>query len=155
MQEKTSSKTVTQLLQKEFRRLSRRENQIRGLSAFPDGFSLLLWKARVTGVAGTAYEGLKYQLSIHFTDKYPYEAPKVKFVTKCYHPNVDEDGSICLDILKEKWSAVYNISTILLSIQALLGDPNPASPLNPGAAELWNSNRVSYAAMVKKYHATK
>jgi len=42
-----------------------------------------------------------------------------------------------LDILKENWSAVYNIHTILLSIQSLLSEPNPDSPLNQHAASLW------------------
>lgn len=46
------------------------------------------------------YESLSYKLSVSFSDKYPYEAPTVKFVTACFHPNVDTAGNICLDILK-------------------------------------------------------
>jgi len=53
--------------------------------------------------------------------EYPFKAPEVKFVTPCYHPNVDQHGNICLDILKEKWSAAYSVRTLLLSIQSLLG----------------------------------
>ena len=67
------------------------------------------------------YEGLTFKLSLKFPTSYPYEAPQVTFVTPCFHPNVDQYGNICLDILKEKWSAVYNVRTILLSIQSLLG----------------------------------
>jgi ubiquitin-conjugating enzyme E2 C len=52
---------------------------------------------------------------------------------------VDTHGNICLDILKEKWSAVYNVQTILLSIQSLLGEPNNDSPLNGQAAQLWDN----------------
>ena len=52
---------------------------------------------------------------------YPFKAPEVKFVTPCFHPNVDQYGNICLDILKEKWSAAYSVRTVLLSIQSLLG----------------------------------
>ncbi|XP_050644233.1 ubiquitin-conjugating enzyme E2 C-like isoform X3 [Macaca thibetana thibetana] len=48
-------------------------------------------------------------------------------------------GSICLDILKDKWSALYDVRTILLSIQSLLGKPNIDSPLNTHAAELWKN----------------
>ena len=47
-----------------------------------------------------------------------------------YHPNIDMSGNICLDILKEEWSAVYNVQTILLSVQSMLAEPNPKSPLN-------------------------
>jgi len=68
------------------------------------------------------YEGLTFKLSLKFPTGYPYEAPAVTFnPPSCFHPNVDQYGNICLDILKEKWSAVYNVRTILLSIQSLLG----------------------------------
>ena len=67
------------------------------------------------------YEGLRYKLSLEFPSGYPYKAPRVKFVTPCFHPNVDEQGFICLDILKDKWSAQYDVRSILLSIQSLLG----------------------------------
>ena len=84
----------------------------------------------------TVYEGATYKLSLKFPQNYPYAAPTVKFETPCFHPNVDQHGNICLDILKEEWSAIYNVSTILISIQSLLGEPNNASPLNPYAAQV-------------------
>ena len=109
---------------------------LQGISAFPSDDSILQWSAQVTGVKGTAYEELTYQLSIEFSSSYPLTSPTVKFVTPIFHPNVDSHGNICLDILKEEWSACYNVSTILLSIQSLLGEPNPDSPLNAIAADL-------------------
>ena len=98
------------------------------------------------------YESLSYKLSVSFSDKYPYEAPTVKFVTACFHPNVDHYGEICLDILKDKWSAVYNVRTILLSIQSLLGEPNNESPLNGYAAALWANQDEYKKVLQKKYH---
>ena len=65
------------------------------------------------------------------------EPPKVRFLTKIYHPNVDLLGRICLDILKDKWSPALQIRTVLLSIQALLSSPNPDDPLNNEAAKRW------------------
>lgn len=107
------------------------------VSAFPDGDNLFSWVANISGGSGTVYDGLSYKLSLSFPSHYPYVPPTVKFVTPCYHPNVDTHGNICLDILKEKWSALYDVRTILLSIQSLLAEPNNDSPLNLEAAELW------------------
>lgn len=57
--------------------------------------------------------------------------PKVRFLTKIYHPNIDKLGRICLDILKDKWSPALQIRTVLLSIQALLSAPNPVRSETP------------------------
>jgi ubiquitin-conjugating enzyme E2 C len=71
-----------------------------------------------------------------------YTAPTVTFITKCFHPNVDLNGALCLDILKEKWSALYDVRTILISIQSLLGEPNNESPLNSQAATMWPDQKA-------------
>ena len=60
----------------------------------------------------------------------------MRFESQCFHPNVDQNGNICLDILKEKWSAAYSVRTVLLSIQSLLGEPNNDSPLDAYAAKV-------------------
>lgn len=70
------------------------------VTAFPDGDNLFHWVATITGGPGTAYAGLSYRLSLTFPSRYPYTPPVVKFLTSCYHPNVDNHGNICLDILK-------------------------------------------------------
>ncbi|KAL3580039.1 hypothetical protein D5086_017874 [Populus alba] len=80
-----------------------------------------------------------------------FKPPKVKFETSCFHPNVDVYGNICLDILQDKWSSAYDVRTILLSIQSLLGEPNISSPLNTQAAQLW-SNQEEYRKMVEKLY---
>jgi len=107
--------------------------------------------ATIVGGKGTAYEGLKFKLSLTFPSRYPYTPPIVKFVTHCYHPNVDNHGNICLDILKEKWSALYDVRTILLSIQSLLAEPNNESPLNVDAAELWENQAEYKIVLMQKY----
>ncbi|XP_032827163.1 ubiquitin-conjugating enzyme E2 C [Petromyzon marinus] len=124
------------------------------VSAFPDGENLFRWIGTITGPKGTVYDGLRYKLSLEFPSGYPYNAPSVHFVTPCYHPNVDLQGNICLDILKEKWSALYDVRTILLSIQSLLGEPNNESPLNVHAAQLW-PNQDEYKQYLLKQYETK
>ncbi|RGB37121.1 ubiquitin-conjugating enzyme/RWD-like protein [Rhizophagus diaphanus] len=108
-----------------------------GVSAFPDTDNLFNWVGSIVGPEETIYEGLTYKITMKFPSDYPFSAPCVQFQTHCYHPNVDENGNICLDILKDKWSAIYNVTSILVSLQSLLGEPNIDSPLNTEAAELW------------------
>jgi len=124
-----------------------------GVSAFPDGDSLLAWRGTIEGPPGSAYEGLTYKLSLGFPADYPFKAPLVLFETPCFHPNVDARGNICLDILKEAWSAAYSVRTVLLSVQALLGEPNNESPLNVAAARLWPDAAAYKSVLLKKYEA--
>ena len=98
----------------------------------------------------TAWEDGTFKLSLEFTEEYPNKAPVVKFITKMFHPNIYADGSICLDILQNQWSPIYDISAILTSIQSLLCDPNPASPANSEAARLYQENRREYERKVKE-----
>ena len=121
---KTKSKSIqqsaTKRLQQELMQLMM--NSDKDASAFPEGDNLFEWIGTIKGSKGTVYEGLIYKLSLKFPADYPYSAPTIKFTTPCFHPNVDTYGNICLDILKEKWSAAYSISTILVSLRSLLGN---------------------------------
>jgi ubiquitin-conjugating enzyme E2 C len=121
------------------------------VSAFPEGDNLFEWAATIKGSAATAYEGLTFKIKLRFPPDYPFAAPTVTFVTPCFHPNVDGAGNICLDILKDKWSAAYSVATILLSLQSLLGEPNNASPLNGQAAQMWDDQAEFRRQVVKKY----
>lgn len=74
---------------------------------------------------------------------------KVRFLSKIFHPNVYGDGKICLDILQNQWSPIYDIVAILTSIQSLLSDPNPASPANSEASTLFEADRREYNRRVR------
>lgn len=81
--------------------------------------------------------GGKFNLELFLPDDYPMCPPRIRFLTRIYHPNIDRLGRICLDVLKNNWSPALQIRTILLSIQALLGAPNPEDPLNEAVAKQW------------------
>ncbi|KAL8832781.1 MAG: hypothetical protein Q9191_000053 [Dirinaria sp. TL-2023a] len=143
--------SVTKRLQTELMQLMMSSTP--GVSAFPDDpNNLLAWTATIAGPADTPYANLTLKLSFEFPNNYPYAPPTVLFKTPIYHPNVDFSGRICLDILKDKWSAVYNVSSVLLSLQSLLGEPNNASPLNGQAAELWDSDPAEFKRLVLARH---
>lgn len=85
-----------------------------------------------------------------FDEEYPTKPPVVKFVSKMFHPNVYADGALCLDILNNRWSPTYDVAAILTSIQSLLHDPNPDSPANGVAAQLYSENRREYTRRVRE-----
>ena len=141
--------SVTKRLQSELMKLMMSGDQ--NATAFPQGDNLFEWVGTITGAPGTVYEGLTYKLSLHFPSDYPFHAPTIKFTTPIFHPNVDTHGNICLDILKDKWSAAYSVETILVSLRSLLGEPNNDSPLNGYAAQLWDSQDEFKAVCHQKY----
>jgi ubiquitin-conjugating enzyme E2 A len=121
-----------------------------GVNGAPLDNDIMKWQAVIFGPDDTAGEDGTFKLHLEFTEEYPNKAPVVKFLTKMYHPNIYADGSICLDILQNQWSPIYDISAILTSIQSLLCDPNPASPANSEAARLYQENRREYERKVKE-----
>ena len=106
-------------------------------SAGPIGEDIFKWEATIIGPTETVYEGGVFKLLIHFSDRYPFKPPKIRFLTRIYHPNINSSGGICLDILKDQWSPALTISKVLLSICSLLSDPNPNDPLDIDIANLY------------------
>eukprot|EP00700_Malawimonas_jakobiformis_P001351 EC721195.1.p1 GENE.EC721195.1~~EC721195.1.p1 ORF type:complete len:148 (+),score=5.22 EC721195.1:80-523(+) len=120
-------------------------------SAGPVNDDLFHWQATIVGPPDSPFSGGVFFLDIHFPTDYPFRPPKVQFVTKIYHPNINSNGSICLDILRDQWSPALTISKVLLSICSLLTDPNPDDPLVPEIAHLYKGNRASYEANARDW----
>ncbi len=109
-----------------------------------------MWQAIIFGPDETPWEGGIFKLHVEFHEEYPNKPPAVKFLTPMFHPNIYSDGKICLDILQNQWSPIYDIAAILASIQSLLSDPNPASPANAAAAQLYDRDRREYNQKVRE-----
>ncbi|XP_047681507.1 ubiquitin-conjugating enzyme E2 D1 isoform X2 [Prionailurus viverrinus] len=110
-------------------------------SAGPVGDDLFHWQATIMGPPDSAYQGGVFFLTVHFPTDYPFKPPKIAFTTKIYHPNINSNGSICLDILRSQWSPALTVSKVLLSICSLLCDPNPDDPLVPDIAQIYKSDK--------------
>jgi len=120
-------------------------------SAGPVGDDLFLWQATIMGPQDSPFQNGIYFLNIQFPTDYPFRPPKVNFVTRIYHPNINANGSICLDILKDQWSPALTISKVLLSICSLLTDPNPDDPLVPDIAHIYKTDRARYEATAREW----
>ncbi|CAE6406377.1 unnamed protein product [Rhizoctonia solani] len=114
------------------------------------------------------YKDAEFKFSFSINTNYPHEPPKVKCIPKIYHPNVDLEGNVCLNILREDWKPVLNLNSIMVGLQYLFLEPNADDPLNKGsllyhsqclgvdvygiseAAEELRKNRDAFIANVKR-----
>ncbi|XP_075870860.1 ubiquitin-conjugating enzyme E2Na [Nelusetta ayraudi] len=129
---------LSRRIQKETLRLVK--DPVQGIRVVPDESNGRYFHVVISGPEDSPFEGGRFKLELFLPVEYPMAAPKVRFITRIYHPNVDKLGRICLDILKDKWSPALQIRTVLLSIQALLSAPNPDDPLANDVAQLWKTD---------------
>ena len=128
------------------------DNISENISAGPvNDKDLTKWTAVIIGPTKTPYEGGIFNLSIDITAEYPFKPPKVTFVTPIYHPNINSNGAICLDILKNNWSPALSLQKVLLSICVLMSTPNPDDPLVPDVAKIYKESRVAFDKTAREY----
>ncbi|KAM7411831.1 hypothetical protein PAMA_021689 [Pampus argenteus] len=112
-------------------------------------------RAQIVGGTGTPYEGGLFSLEIKVPERYPFEPPKMRFLTPIYHPNIDNSGRICHDALKlppkGAWKPSLNISTVLTSIQLLMAEPNPDDPLMADISSEFKYNNQLFMQTAKKW----
>ena len=115
------------------------------------GDNIYDWEVVLNGPDDTLYAGYSYILHVVIPDDYPISAPNVKFITPIKHVNVNENGNICLDILKNEWSSTLSINSIIISIAVLLGEPNHEDPFNSDLEKLYKKNVKEYEETIKDY----
>jgi len=143
-------------IQREFKEVVRSEevskNNIK-VELVDGSFSKL--KGEIMGPPDTPYEAGKFFLDIVIPETYPFNPPKVKFLTKIWHPNISSvTGAICLDILKDQWAAAMTLRTVLLSIQALLASPEPDDPQDAVVAQQYKEQPDAFLKTAKYWTKT-
>lgn len=127
-----------------------------GISCQPekeDVYDTLL--VTLLGPKSSPYEKGTFKLVITIPQRYPFEPPLIKFTTPVYHPNIDKGGRICMDMLKMPpkgtWLPTITLETLLVSLQTLLGNPNPDDPLMIDVASEYKYNIDTFTENAKKH----
>jgi len=116
---------------------------------FPDPSDLMRFNVHIRPDEGF-WKDARYTFSFIIKPLYPHDAPKVKCETPIYHPNIDLDGNVCLNILREDWKPILSISAVIHGLIHLMLEPNPTDPLNQEAAEVLRTNRPEFARIVAR-----
>mmetsp|Transcript_26181 Transcript_26181/g.57460 ORF Transcript_26181/g.57460 Transcript_26181/m.57460 type:complete len:168 (-) Transcript_26181:43-546(-) len=122
------------------------------------------WEVMIMGPDGTIYEGGFFKARLTFPPDFPNLPPTMKFESEMWHPNVYEDGRVCISILhapgedalnaqesaEERWRPILGVEQILISVISMLSDPNDESPANIDAAVQWRNDRAGFKKKVRQ-----
>lgn len=115
---------------------------------FPDPDDILNFTLTIEPDEGL-YRGGSFEFTFAINSAFPHEPPKVKCKQKIYHPNIDIEGNVCLNILREDWKPVLNLNAVIVGLQYLFLEPNPLDPLNKEAAEDLKNSKEMFARNVR------
>ncbi|KAL6904886.1 ubiquitin-conjugating enzyme/RWD-like protein [Trichoderma evansii] len=115
---------------------------------FPDPDNILNFILSIEPDEGM-YRGARFTFDFAINQNFPHEPPKVRCMEKIYHPNIDLEGKVCLNILREDWKPVLNLNAVIVGLQFLFLEPNASDPLNKEAADDLRSNREGFKRNVR------
>ncbi|KAJ1663302.1 NEDD8-conjugating protein ubc12 [Coemansia sp. RSA 1813] len=96
------------------------------------------------------YHGGEFKFTFDVSENYPHEPPKVLLCEQTiFHPNIDTEGHICLNVLREDWKPVLNIQSVIFGLQLLFLEPNADDPLNKDAAAMMVKDHAEFVRTVK------
>ncbi|KAH7337504.1 ubiquitin-conjugating enzyme/RWD-like protein [Rhizoctonia solani] len=136
-------------IQKEMKDLQNED--MGGITLAPSDHSLFEWTGTLPGPEGSVYEGGEFHVEISLPPDYPFHSPRLRFKTKIYHMNINDQGGICLDILKNAWSPALSLYKVMLSLSSLLTDPNPNDPLVPTIANEYTRRRKVHDSNARRW----
>ncbi|KAJ2481324.1 hypothetical protein IWW56_001851 [Coemansia sp. RSA 2131] len=140
-------------LMKEFRMLQ--SELPPGIVCTPQHESLTRYEAQINGPPDTPYTNGRFLLDIVLPPRYPLEPPSIKFRTRVYHPNIDDFGNICLEVLKTGkkgcWSPQWTVGKVLVALSVLLESPNPSDPLMPEIADQITNDYKAFVETAREW----
>lgn len=114
-----------------------------------DDFSIIF--ADIEGPAGTPYENGVFRMKLILSRDFPHSPPKGYFLTKIFHPNIANNGEICVNTLKKDWNPSLGLRHVLIVVRCLLIEPFPESALNEQAGKMLLENYDEYARHARLY----
>jgi ubiquitin-conjugating enzyme E2 D/E len=141
--------TALRRIQKELQDITNRP--LDGITAEPEADNLLVWKCSVKGSPDSPYKNGTFHFKIELPMNFPFKAPSVTFLTKIYHPGINEEGHICVPILRDEWKPSVTLSTVLVVIQEKVNNPSPDDPFEPEIAALLKNDKAKFLATAKEY----
>ncbi|KOS21430.1 NEDD8-conjugating enzyme UBC12 [Escovopsis weberi] len=117
-------------------------------TTFPDPDDILNFVLTIEPDEGM-YRSGRFTFDFAINQNFPHEPPKVKCREKIYHPNIDLEGNVCLNILREDWKPVLNLNAVIVGLQFLFLEPNASDPLNKEAADDLRTSREIFRRNVR------
>jgi ubiquitin-conjugating enzyme E2 M len=116
----------------------------------PDPANLQSFIARLTPSQGI-WAGGNFDFKFTIPDDFPFERPSVRCETRIWHPNIEETGAVCLNILRDNYTPVTSIGHLVVGLQFLFDEPNPQSPLNKEASTQFETQREEFTIRAREY----
>ncbi|OSC97612.1 ubiquitin-conjugating enzyme [Trametes coccinea BRFM310] len=141
--------TALRRIQKELRDIT--SNPIEGLAVEPVEDNVFEWKCAIKAAPNSPYKGGTFHFNLSLPENFPFKAPTVTFTTKIYHPGINEEGQICVPILRDQWKPTITLSSVLSTIQDKLNNPSPDDPFEPAIAAQLKNDKGKFLATAQEW----
>ncbi|KAI0648262.1 ubiquitin-conjugating enzyme [Trametes meyenii] len=141
--------TALRRIQKELRDIT--NNPLEGLSVEPLEDNLFEWKCTIRAASNSPYKGGTFHFTLSLPENFPFKAPSVTFTTKIYHPGINEEGHICVPVLRDQWKPTVTLSSVLSTIQEKVNNPSPDDPFEPDIAALMKNDEAKFLTTAREW----
>jgi len=128
-----------------------RSRPVSGVSVSPSEENMLLWKGTVKGPIDSPYKGGTFHFTIQFPDNFPFKPPVFTLTTKIYHPGINEEGHICLPMLRDEWKPATSMITVLQTVHDKIGKPSPDDPFEADIAAILKNDEAKFKTTAKEW----
>ncbi|ETW85465.1 hypothetical protein HETIRDRAFT_379405 [Heterobasidion irregulare TC 32-1] len=127
------------------------DHPIDGVTVQPDDANVFLWNCTVAGASDGPYKHGVFHFKLELSESFPFKAPAVKFSTKIYHPGINDEGHICVPILRDQWKPAIKLPAVLAVIKEKVNNPSPDDPFEPEIAAQLRDDKAKFLATAKEW----